>query len=133
MIKIYRYNQFKNTVMLTLRAPGGMMGILVFDNGNVATRILPTVRVASEFWQQVIDESNLVKDGMITSIQEIKEDSDETVTQNVTYNNIEGVTSLQQAMDYCAVTYEEKARTINEALNIAHQHGDDFPNLKKRS
>ena len=133
MIKIYRYNQFKNTVMLPLRAPGGMMGRLVFDNGNVATRILPTVRVASEFWQQVIDESNLVKDGMITCIQEIKEDSDETVTQNVTYNNIESVTSLQQAMDYCADTYEEKARTINEALNIAHQHGDDFPNLKKRS
>ena len=124
MIKIYRYNQFKNTVMLTLRAPGGMMGRLVFDNGNVATRILPTVRVASEFWQQVIDESNL---------QEIKEDSDETVTQAVTYNNIESVTSLQQAMDYCADTYGEKARTINEALNIAHQHGDDFPNLKKRS
>lgn len=119
--------------MLTLRAPGGMMGRLVFDNGNVATRILPTVRVASEFWQQVIDESNLVKDGMITCIQEIKEDSDETVTQAVTYNNIESVTSLQQAMDYCADTYEEKARTINEALNIAHQHGDDFPNLKKRS
>ena len=133
MIKIYRYNQFKNTVMLTLRAPGGMMGRLVFDNGNVATRILPTVRVASEFWQQVIDESNLVKDGMITCIQEIKEDSDETVTQAVTYNNIESVTSLQQALDYCADTYGEKARTINEALNIAHQHGDDFPNLKKRS
>lgn len=133
MIKIYRYNQFKNTVMLALRAPGGMMGRLVFDNGNVATRILPTVRVASEFWQQVIDESNLVKDGMITCIQEIKEDGDDTATQNVTYNNIEGVTSLQQAMDYCADTYEEKARTINEALNIAHQHGDDFPNLEKRS
>lgn len=132
MIKIYRYNQFKNHVEVGLRAPGGMSGKLIFDNGNVATKVMPTVRIVSPFWQQVLEESNLMKEGYVSLVQVINDEEDDESKPQTSYNNVEEVTSLQQAIDYVADNYSEVARTINEALKIAHQHGEDFPNLRKR-
>lgn len=131
MVKIYRYNQYKNHVEVGIYAPGGMSGKLIFDNGNAAMKVMPTVSVSSEFWQQVIDESKLVREGFVTCVQVIKdEDTVETTEQE--YREVEDIDSLQQAVDYLADNYGEKARTINEALKLAHQHGEDFPKLRKK-
>ena len=132
MIKIYRYNQYKNHVEIMLSAPGGMRGKPIFDNGNVATRVMPTVSVSSAFWQQVIEDSDLVKGGYVSCIQVIKDDEDEVKKPEVEYTPIEDVTTLSQAVDYVADNYGEKAHTINEALKVAHKNGVDFPNLKKK-
>lgn len=134
MIKIYRWNEYKNHAEVLMRAPGGCIGKLIFENGNTALRVLPTVRVTSEFWQQVIESSNYYKRGFIKCIQTFNDeetDNEENATQE-NYNPVEDVVSLQQAVDFIADNYEEKAHTINEALKIAHSHGVDFPNLKKR-
>lgn len=128
MIKIYRYNQYKNTVKLIIKAPGGMSGTLVFDNGNCATRVFPTVSVRSEFWQQVIDNSDLVKGGYVSCIQKIDDASD--VQKSEEYENVTSVETLAQAVDYLANNFGEKARTKAESIRIAHKYGKDFPNLK---
>ena len=109
-----------------------MSGKLIFDNGNVATKVMPTVRIVSPFWQQVLEESNLMKEGYVSLVQVINDEEDDESKPQTSYNNVEEVTSLQQAIDYVADNYSEVARTINEALKIAHQHGEDFPNLRKR-
>lgn len=133
MRKVYRYNQYKNHIEVGICAPGGMSGKLVFDGGNVATKVMPTTIITSPFWQQVIDESKLVKDGYVTCIQTINDEDDTTPEPaKQDYTELPEITSLQQAVDYIADNFSEKARTINEALNIAHQNGVDFPNLKKR-
>lgn len=128
MIKVYRYNQYKNTVKLIIKAPGGMSGTLLFDNGNSATKVFPSVTVHSEFWQQVIDESDLVKKGYVSCIQVIKEDTD--AKEEEKYNEVAEVETLAQAVDYVANHYGEKATTKAAAIRIAHKHGDDFVNLK---
>ena len=45
MIKIYRYNQLRNTVKIDICSKGGLRGTLVFDQGNVFTKEFPTVQV----------------------------------------------------------------------------------------
>ena len=75
MIKIYRYNQLRNTVKIDICSNGGLRGTLVFDQGNVFTKEFPTVQVRTEYWQQVIEDSKLFKDGVIKLVQTIREDS----------------------------------------------------------
>ena len=77
MIKIYKYNQLRNTVKIDICSKGGLRGTLVFDQGNVFTKEFPTVQVRSLFWQQAIEDSKLCKTGMIKLVQTIKEESDE--------------------------------------------------------
>lgn len=137
MIKIYRYNEYKNHAEVMIRTAGGALGKLIFDNGNVATRTLPTARVTSEFWQQAIEESRYFKNRHISCVQTIKEDDgakgeEPPSHENENYVAVGDVVSLQQAVDFIADNYREKAHTINEALKIAHSHGVDFPNLKKK-
>ena len=43
---------------------------------------------------------------------------------------IEDVTTVEQAIDYLASEYGVVAKTKLKAINEAHKHGIDFPNLK---
>ena len=131
MIKIYRYNQLRNTAKIDSCSNGGLRGTLVFDQGNVFTKEFPTVQVRTAFWQQVIEDSKLFKDGVIKLVQTIKEDS--VLNPNVLpdkLKEIEDVTTVEQAIDYLASEYGVVAKTKLKAINEAHKHGIDFPNLK---
>ena len=131
MIKIYRYNQLRNTVKIDICSNGGLRGTLVFDQGNVFTKEFPTVQVRTTFWQQVIEDSKLFKDGVIRLVQTIKEDS--VLNPNILpdkLKEIEDVTTVEQAIDYLASEYGVVAKTKLQAINEAHKHGIDFPNLK---
>ena len=131
MIKIYRYNQLRNTVKIDICSKGGLRGTLVFNQGNVFTKEFPTVQVRTEYWQQVIEDSKLFKDGVIKLVQTIKEDS--VLNPNILpdkLKEIEDVTTVEQAIDYLASEYGVVAKTKLKAINEAHKHGIDFPNLK---
>ena len=131
MIQIYRYNQLRNTVKIDICSNGGLRGTLVFDQGNVFTKEFPTVQVRTAFWQQVIEDSKLFKDGVIKLVQTIKEDS--VLNPNILpdkLKEIEDVTTVEQAIDYLASEYGVVAKTKLKAINEAHKHGIDFPNLK---
>ena len=131
MIKIYRYNQLRNTVKSAICSNGGLRGTLVFDQGNVFTKEFPTVQVRTAFWQQVIEDSKLFKDGVIKLVQTIREDS--VLNPNILpdkLKEIEDVTTVEQAIDYLASEYGVVAKTKLKAINEAHKHGIDFPNLK---
>ena len=131
MINIYRYNQLRNTVKIDICSNGGLRGTLVFDQGNVFTKEFPTVQVRTAFWQQVIEDSKLFKDGVIKLVQTIKEDS--VLNPNILpdkLKEIEDVTTVEQAIDYLASEFGVVAKTKLKAINEAHKHGIDFPNLK---
>lgn len=132
MIKIYKYNQLRNTVKIDICSRGGLRGTLVFDQGNVFTKDFPTVQVRTAFWQQAIEDSKLFKDGMIKLIQTIKEDEDYEEQKSVlpdTYKVIEEVDSVEKAIDYLAKNFGVVAKTRVRVINEAHKHGVDFPNM----
>ena len=89
------------------------------------------VQVRTAFWQQVIEDSKLFKDGVIKLVQTIKEDS--VLNPNILpdkLKEIEDVTTVEQAIDYLASEFGVVAKTKLKAINEAHKHGIDFPNLK---
>lgn len=130
MIKIYKYNQLRNTVKIDICSKGGLRGTLVFDQGNVFTKEFPTVQVRSLFWQQAIEDSKLCKTGMIKLVQTIKEESDEEEKPiQEEYKVIEEVDSVEKAIDYLASNFGVVAKTRVRVINEAHKHGVDFPNM----
>lgn len=131
MIKIYRYNQLRNTVKIDLYSKGGLGGTLVFDQGNVFTKEFPTVQVRTEFWQQAIEDSKLFKTGMIKLVQTIKEESDEdeSPADRESYKIIEEVDSVEKGIDYLASHFGVVAKTRVKVINEARKHGVDFPNM----
>lgn len=130
MIKIYKYNQLRNTVKIDICSKGGLRGTLVFDQGNVFTKEFPTVQVRSLFWQQAIEDSKLCKTGMIKLVQTIKEEGDEEEKPiQEEYKVIEEVDSVEKAIDYLASNFGVVAKTRVKVINEAHKHGVDFPNM----
>lgn len=130
MIKIYKYNQLRNTVKIDICSKGGLRGTLVFDQGNVFTKEFPTVQVRSLFWQQAIEDSKLCKTGMIKLVQTIKEESDEEEKPiQEDYKVIEEVDSVEKAIDYLASNFGVVTKTRVKVINEAHKHGVDFPNM----
>lgn len=132
MIKIYRYNQLRNTVKLDIISKGGVRGTLVFDEGNVLAKDFPTVTVKTEFWQEVIEGSKLFKSGLIKLVQTI--DDGESVVQEShegEFKEEPDITTPQQAIEYVANNFGERAMNRNMAVGIAKKHGVKFPNLGK--
>lgn len=133
MIKIYRYNQLRNTVKLDIISKGGVRGTLVFDEGNVLAKDFPTVTVKTEFWQEVIEGSKLFKSGLIKLVQTIKDDGEDTAqdSQESEFKEEPDITTPQQAIEYVANNFGERAMNRNMAVGIAKKHGVKFPNLGK--
>lgn len=132
MIKIYRYNQLRNTVKLDIISKGGVRGTLVFDEGNVLAKDFPTVTVKTEFWQEVIEGSKLFKNGLIKLVQTI-DDGESAVqeSQEGEFKEEPDITTPQQAIEYVANNFGERAMNRNMAVGIAKKHGVKFPNLGK--
>lgn len=132
MIKIYRYNQLRNTVKLDIISKGGVRGTLVFDEGNVLAKDFPTVTVKTEFWQEVIEGSKLFKSGLIKLVQTI-DDGESAVheSQEGEFKEEPDITTPQQAIEYVANNFGERAMNRNMAVGIAKKHGVKFPNLGK--
>lgn len=129
MIKIYKYNAYKNNVRLTIPS-GRVTGTLIFDQGNVATKECPTARVSSLFWQQAIESTNLFKEGVIRVVQTIKDNSDEDLPKAKDERTpITSVDSLDKAVDYLATNYGVQVKTRLQAFKEAKKFGIAFPNL----
>lgn len=132
MTKIYRYNQLRNTVKLDIISKGGVRGTLIFDEGNVLAKDFPTVTVKTEFWQEVIEGSKLFKNGVIKLVQTI-DDGESAVqeSQEGEFKEEPDITTPQQAIEYVANNFGERAMNRNMAVGIAKKHGVKFPNLGK--
>lgn len=129
MIKIYRYNQPKGYVRVQLTSPGGVKCFVAFENGNPGTKECPTCSIKDSFWQMVMDDT-LCKRGIAKCVQIIGEDESNPYDTPVTYKAVNEVDTLEKAIDYVAREYGVIAKTRVKALNEAHKHGIDFPNLK---
>ena len=81
-----------------------------------------------------IDRSRFYKiaeiDDEDTYVQIIGEDESNPYDSPVTYKAVNEVDTLEKAIDYVAREFGVVAKTKVKALNEAHKHGIDFPNLK---
>ena len=129
MIKIYRYNQPKGYVRVQLTSPGNVKCFIAFENGNPGTKECPTCSIRDPFWQMVMEDT-LCKKGVAKLVQTITEDEGANFDAPKRYKVVENIDSLEKAIDYIAREYGVVAKTKLKAINEAHKHGIDFPNLK---
>lgn len=127
--KIYKLNQKRNSATFPLYANDGKMKVeYEFSNGNVLMKQPARCTLRNEFYQNLLEASNLFKTKVIT-LERVIEDVVEEAKEAVEFQNVDSVKTLSDAIDYIANTWGVQVKTIRQAKSVANKKGVDFPNL----
>ena len=121
MIKTYQLNQRKNTSSIVLQRRKVSVRF-DFKGGSVITNTPAMFSTANAFYQEVIEESELFRKGIIKLARPAKTDSDGI-------KEVKNVKTLEQAVDYIAKNFHAQVKTIKEAKAFAERQNIVFPNL----
>ena len=131
--KIYKLNQKKNSAIFNLTANDGKMIVTyTFKDGNQFMPNMPArCMLRNEFYQDLLESSDLFKRGVI-KLDRIIEDSPKEETKTVQKQQVEEITSPDQAIEYVFNTWGIVVKSGKQAVKIASQKGVEFPNLKEK-
>ena len=131
--KIYKLNQKKNSAIFNLTANDGKMTVTyTFKDGNQFMPNMPArCMLRNEFYQDLLESSDLFKRGVI-KLDRIIEDSPKEETKTVQKQQVEEITSPDQAIEYVFNTWGIVVKSGKQAVKIASQKGVEFPNLKEK-
>ena len=131
--KIYKLNQKKNSAIFNLTANDGKMQVTyTFKDGNQFMPNMPArCMLRNEFYQDLLESSDLFKRGVI-KLDRIIEDSPKEETKTVQKQQVEEITSPDQAIEYVFNTWGIVVKSGKQAVKIASQKGVEFPNLKEK-
>ena len=131
--KIYKLNQKKNSAIFNLTANDGKMTVTyTFKDGNQFMPNMPArCMLRNEFYQDLLESSDLFKKGVI-KLDRIIEDSPKEETKTVQKQQVEEITSPDQAIEYVFNTWGIVVKSGKQAVKIASQKGVEFPNLKEK-
>jgi hypothetical protein len=132
--KIYKLNQKKNSAIFNLTANDGKMVVTyTFKDGNQFMPNMPArCMLRNEFYQDLLESSDLFKRGVI-KLDRIIEDSPKEETKTVQKQQVEEITSPDQAIEYVFNTWGIVVKSGKQAVKIASQKGVEFPNLKEKN
>ncbi len=154
MNRVYLYNLPANNIQFSLYGKGGNEVIYKFTNGNITLNQPAYFMTSDPYFQMVLEDSQLFKDGSISfdketaksvaaekAIQKAKENArkaeealaaiekdDTSEAEELTI--IADIKSVTQAINYVQEHFGEVARTAAQARSIAEKNGVSFPNLK---
>ena len=131
--KIYKLNQKKNSAIFNLTANDGKMVVTyTFKDGNQFMPNMPArCMLRNEFYQDLLESSDLFKRGVI-KLDRIIEDSPKEEPKTVQKQQVEEITSPDQAIEYVFNTWGIVVKSGKQAVKIASQKGVEFPNLKEK-
>ena len=134
--KIYRLNQKKNVAIFDIPANNGkMMVTYTFKDGNQFMPNMPArCTLRDEFYQNLLESSDLFKRGIIKLERTIDENAKTTKkVEAPKKNQVDEVTSPEQAIEYVFNTWGIVVKNGKQAVKIANQKGVEFPNLKEKN
>jgi hypothetical protein len=131
--KIYKLNQKKNSATFNLSANDGkLQATYTFKDGNQFMPNMPArCMLQNKFYQDLLESSDLFKRGVIKLDRTI-EDSPKEETKTVQKQQVEEITSPDQAIEYVFNTWGIVVKSGKQAVKIASQKGVEFPNLKEK-
>ena len=131
--KIYKLNQKKNSAIFNLTANDGKMQVTyTFKDGNQFMPNMPArCMLRNEFYQDLLESSDLFKRGVV-KLERVIEDSPKEETKTVQKQQVEEITSPDQAIEYVFNTWGIVVKSGKQAVKIASQKGVEFPNLKEK-
>ena len=131
--KIYKLNQKKNSAIFNLTANDGKMQVTyTFKDGNQFMPNMPArCMLRNEFYQDLLESSDLFKRGVV-KLERIIDDTPKEETKTVQKQQVEEITSPDQAIEYVFNTWGIVVKSGKQAVKIASQKGVEFPNLKEK-
>ena len=131
--KIYKLNQKKNSAIFNLTANDGKMQVTyTFKDGNQFMPNMPArCMLRNEFYQDLLESSDLFKRGVVKLERVIDETPKEEVV-TAKKQQVEEITSPDQAIEYVFNTWGIVVKSGKQAVKIASQKGVEFPNLKEK-
>ena len=131
--KIYKLNQKKNSAIFNLTANDGKMQVTyTFKDGNQFMPNMPArCMLRNEFYQDLLESSDLFKRGVVKLERVIDETPKEEVV-TAKKQQVEDISSPEQAIEYVFNTWGIVVKSGKQAVKIANQKGVEFPNLKEK-
>ena len=150
MIKVYRYNENRNSVSHILQGKNGVTVRYNFERGNVITKQKPELVLKNEYAQHLLESSLLFKSNVVTLVRSERTPEDDEKDRLEAENNqptpaepdaptpvpqnvisVPEVRSDDELIAYVNEHYDKSFRTVKNAMDFAtnkqHLH---FPNYK---
>lgn len=137
MIKTYRYNANRNTVSHILQGKNGLTVRYNFERGNVITKQKPEIILRNKYAQDLLESSDLFKQGMVTLVSSIAEPSDvvedtQTETKKETKaEEVRGVRTSDEVIAYINQRFGKDCRTLATAMKHASKENIIFPDYNE--
>lgn len=133
MIKIYRLKKVQNNASHVLEGAGGNTVRYNFTGGNVVAGTCPEISLKGKYFQDLLEASELFKDGTVVLVREIKtsDDVEEVVPEEKPKNvdTADSVTTPDELLVYINTNYDKKFTDPSKALAFAAKEGEVFANL----
>lgn len=133
MIKIYRLKKIQNNASHVLEGAGGNTVRYNFTGGNVIAGTCPEISLKGKYFQNLLEASQLFKDGTVVLVREIKtsDDVEEVVPEEKPKNvdTADSVTTPDELLVYINTNYDKKFTDPSKALAFAAKEGEVFANL----
>lgn len=133
MIKIYRLKKIQNNASHVLEGAGGNTVRYNFTGGNVIAGTCPEISLKGKYFQDLLEASQLFKDGTVVLVREIKtsDDVEEVVPEEKPKNvdTADTVTTPDELLVYINTNYDKKFTDPSKALAFAAKEGEVFANL----
>lgn len=136
MIKTYRYNANRNTVSHILQGKNGLTVRFNFERGNVVTKRKPELILKNKFYQDLLESSELCKQGLVSLVSSIAEPSDvvddtPTEKKQETTEEVKNIRTAADVIAYINERFGKDYRTLAKAMNQASKSGIIFPDYNE--
>ena len=136
MIKTYRYNANRNTVSHILQGKNGLTVRFNFERGNVVTKRKPELILKNKFYQDLLESSELCKQGLVSLVSSITEPSDvvddtPTEKKQETTEEVKNIRTAADVIAYVNERFGKDYRTLAKAMNQASKSGIIFPDFNE--
>lgn len=137
MIKTYVYTKPMNNISHILTGNGGNTARFNFTNGNIITKKLPELTLRGEYYQKLLEDSELFKKGFVRLVNSVPEESDITDTTKASSSDsreikeeVLSVHNTSELIAYVNERFDKDTRTLATAMKIAAKAGLIFPNFE---
>ena len=135
MIKTYRYNANRNTVSHILQGKNGLTVRYNFERGNVITKQKPELILKNRFAQDLLEKSDLFKQGIVSLVSSIAEPSDvvgetptvQTQKKQTNTEEVKGIRTTDEVISYVNERFDKDYKTLATAMKHASKAGIIFP------
>lgn len=137
MIKTYRYNANRNTVSHILQGKNGLTIRYNFERGNVITKQKPEIILRNKYAQDLLESSDLFKQGLVTLVSSIAEPSDvieeaqTEIKKETNAEEVRGVRTSDEVIAYINQRFEKDCRTLATAMKHAAKANLVFPDYNE--